>query len=74
MKLLCTYFASGIRYNWGQEVTFHRIFHVTHTSHVNPVWAANWIQDELEKNGGNIVFTQFNMVGSAQEVSDDFEI
>lgn len=74
MKLLCTYFAAGVRHHWSQEIGFHRIFHVIHDSHADPVWAANWIQNEIEKKGGNVVFTQFNMVGAAQEVDDDFEI
>jgi hypothetical protein len=74
MKLLCTYFAAGIRYNWGQESSFHRVFKVTCGAPYDAVWAADWIQKQIESKGGNVVFTQFNMVGAPQEVSDDFEV
>lgn len=74
MKLFCTYFAAGTRYHWGQEVRFHRIFNVTHDLYVDAVWASNYIQEQLEKKGGEVVFTQFNLVGAAQEVDNDFEV
>lgn len=74
MKILCTYFAAGIRYHWNQEISFHRVFHVTHVGHVDSVWASNWIQEQVESKGGSVVFTQFNIVGVPQEVADDFEV
>jgi len=74
MKLLCTYFVAGSRYNYGQETTFHRIFKAAQTYPVDIVWAANWIQTEVEKLGGNVVFSTFKMIGEPQEVSDDFEV
>ena len=74
MKLHCTYFVAGSRYTGSQEIMFHRVFNVLHTGMIDSVWASNYIQDQLEGSGGNVVFTQFNMVGLPQEVEDDFEL
>lgn len=74
MKLLCTYFAAGCRDNWGQESAFHRVFQVTHADRADPICASRWIQEQVESLGGNVVFSQFNMVGLPQEVDDDFEV